>query len=136
MKTNLFCKEKIKNRLIFLVVGGVGYTVIELIWRGKSHWTMALAGGVCFLCFSEIAKALCDKPLILKAALASLIVTAVELGFGLVVNKLFKRNVWDYSDKRFNFLGQICPLYSLLWIGLSALCLPLADYMNKMLEIS
>ena len=92
---------------------------------------MALAGGVSFLGFSEIARCFEGKSLLIKAAIASLFVTAVELGFGLVVNKLFDKEVWDYSDKRFNLFGQICPLYSALWLGLGVVFIPLADYMNK-----
>ena len=130
----MFYRKHIKKRLIFLTVGGVGYTVIELIWRGRSHWTMSLAGGICFLAFSGIANTLKGYPLILKAAVASVFVTALELGLGLVVNKLFDKEVWDYSDKRFNLLGQICPLYSALWLGLGIVFLPLADFMNKRIE--
>ena len=87
MDTKIKGYEKLKNRLIFLVVGGVGYTVIELLWRGRSHWTMSLAGGICFLSFSEIARIFRHKPLLFKAVLASLAVTLVELGFGIVVNR-------------------------------------------------
>ena len=123
--------NKIKSRLIFLTVGGVGYTVIEILWRGRTHWTMALAGGICFLAFSEIARIFRHKPLLFKAALASFTVTLVELGFGIVVNRIFKIAVWDYSEKRFNILGQICPLYSALWLCLGIIFLPLAYFMNK-----
>ena len=39
-------------------------------------------------------------------------------------------NVWDYSDRKFNLMGQICPLYSALWF---LLCIPvnrLTEYMR------
>lgn len=36
-------------KLIFLfVVGGLLYAVIEILWRGYTHWTMAILGGMCF----------------------------------------------------------------------------------------
>lgn len=40
--------------------------------------------------------------------------TAAELIVGLAT-KPFGIMLWDYSDKAFNFLGIICPSFSLLW---------------------
>jgi uncharacterized membrane protein len=39
-------------------------------------------------------------------------------------------NVWDYSDMPFNLLGQICPSFSLLWVGIAIAFLPLAEVLN------
>ena len=27
--------------------GGLGYGGLELLWRGRTHWSMLLCGGVC-----------------------------------------------------------------------------------------
>jgi len=40
--------------------------------------------------------------------------------------------VWDYSDRRWNVYGQICPLYSLLWFVLSAFALLLIQVVNAL----
>ena len=40
---------KIERTALFLFVGGISYGLLELLWRGRTHWTMLL-GGVCFLC--------------------------------------------------------------------------------------
>ena len=45
-------------------------------------------------------------------------ITAVELGTGLLANRSYR--VWDYRDMRLNYRGQICLLYSLYWIPVSA----------------
>ena len=29
--------------------GGCAYTITELLFRGNSHWTMFILGGICFL---------------------------------------------------------------------------------------
>ena len=29
--------------------GGLGYGGLELLWRGRTHWSMLLCGGVCEL---------------------------------------------------------------------------------------
>lgn len=31
------------------VVGGLIYMGIEIIWRGYTHWTMGILGGLCFI---------------------------------------------------------------------------------------
>ena len=30
------------------ITGGTLYTLTELIWRGHSHWSMGICGGLCF----------------------------------------------------------------------------------------
>lgn len=41
--------EKLKEYAAVCTVGSVGYSAIEVLWRGFTHWTMALTGGVGFL---------------------------------------------------------------------------------------
>ena len=31
--------------LMVFLLGGAGYCLIEVLWRGFTHWSMALAGG-------------------------------------------------------------------------------------------
>jgi len=81
--------------------------------------------------FSLVAEKLPTVPLLYKAVLCSLGVTVVELIFGVIFNIILGMNVWDYSNAPFNFLGQICPGYTLLWCGLSFLFLPLARRINE-----
>ena len=52
---------------------------------------------------------------------------------GCVVNRLLKWQVWDYSGRFGNLLGQVCPLYTGLWF---LLCIPvygLAGLVRKLL---
>ena len=35
--------------LFLFLVGGTVYVIIELVCRGRSHWTMAVVGGICFI---------------------------------------------------------------------------------------
>jgi len=53
------------------------------------------------------------------------IITMVELAAGLLFNRDYR--VWDYRDQPGNWLGQICPVFSLLWIGAAALVLLIYD---------
>lgn len=127
--------KRLKKNAVFFGIGGIGYAIIELLWRGRTHWSMAIAGGVCFVLFSVVAERFYLLPLIIKAVIGALCVTAVEFVFGIVFNLIFDMNVWDYSNQPFNFMGQICLSFSLAWCGLAMCFLPLADFINKKLRL-
>ena len=127
--------NKMKKYIIFFVVGGICYAAIEMLWRGYTHWSMVIAGGVCFMIFSLIASKFENKPLILKAIVCALCVTAVEFVFGLVFNIMLGMKVWDYSQMPYNVCGQICLTFSLMWVGLGIIFIPVADMLNKNLNI-
>ena len=118
-----------KQRLIIFLTGGFGYGALEIAWRGYTHWSMFLAGGICLLLFCAIAEK--RLPLLAKAALCALFVTAVELVFGVIFNLILHMHIWDYSHMPFNLFGQICPLYTLLWGGLALLVLPIVQRLRK-----
>jgi Predicted membrane protein len=102
-------------------IGNLAYTLIEILWRGYTHWTMAVVGGVCFLCY-YIFNAKVKRLHIVKRSLGGCgIFTTLEFIVGCVVNKILHWNVWDYSNLAGNILGQICVFYSLMWF---LLCLP------------
>lgn len=121
----------IKKYGLLFIIGAVGYAAIEIIWRGRTHWSMMIAGGLCFILFSMVAEALRGKSLLLKAAVCAVGVTAIEFIFGVVFNIWLRMSVWDYSNVPFNVMGQICPMFSILWVGVAIAFLPLADAINK-----
>lgn len=45
----------------------------------------------------------------------------LELCAGLIFVKGFKVRLWDYTNMKGNFLGILCPLFSLIWFALSIL---------------
>lgn len=106
------------------VVGGLGYNLIELMWRGRTHWTMFLLGGACFEAMGLIHRHMRRTPLAVRGAVCAGTVTTLELLCGCVVNLWLHMDVWDYSDVPFNILGQICPLYTGFWYVLGLLCCP------------
>ena len=123
--------DRIKKNAAFFLIGGTGYGIIELIWRGYTHWTMIIAGGVCFVIISKISKRFKNRPLVYKAVLSALGITAVELLFGIVFNKVLRMGIWDYSTMPFNFMGQICPFFTVAWCALGFIFVPLADILNR-----
>ena len=122
--------KKIKKYSLLFTLGAVGYAAIEVIWRGYTHWSMMIAGGVCFILFSLVAEVMKGKKLLTKAMICALGVTAVEFVFGVVFNLWLKMDVWDYSHMPLNLLGQICPLFTVLWCGIAMAFLPLAEVIN------
>jgi len=103
------------KELIFVyTVGGVLYSLIEILFRGYTHWSMVLTAGICFLLF-YIMNFTLNVGLVGKCALASFIITSFEFIVGYFVNLVFKLNVWSYAGIPYNYLGQICLLYSGIW---------------------
>ncbi len=115
-------------------LGAFLYALIEVLWRGYTHWSMMIAGGLCFLSFSAISERLSHLRLPHKCVIGSLTVTAIEFIFGVVFNIILKKGVWDYSDKPFNLFGQICLLFSVLWGLLSIVAIPLSGRVRESLQ--
>jgi len=111
--------------------GGFIYYCIELLWRGYSHHSMFIVGGICFLLLGGINNFLPWKMgLVWQALIGAVLVTAVEFISGLIVNRWLGLNVWDYSDMPFNILGQVCLQYSVFWVFLSVIGILLDDYLR------
>ena len=121
-------------KIIMFLFGSFGYGLIEIIWRGRTHFSMLLAGGICFCGFAYLAEKLERFNLFFKGVIGSSFVTLIELVFGIFFNLILKQNVWNYSARPFNFKGQICLLYSLYWVVLSIIFIPLAQKVNKRLQ--
>lgn len=116
-------------------IGGMLYGLTELLWRGWTHWTMLLCGGLCFTLMYLISMS--GMELIKKWVLSAAVITTVEFLTGCLVNLRLGWQVWDYSDLPYNLLGQICPQFLLLWLALSvpgvALCTALRNFFTARL---
>ncbi len=110
---------KPKEQITVFSFGAIAYSMIELLWRNHTHWSMSLTGGACFSILYNLYQYFQKLPILGKCTLGSIVITSVEFLVGMIVNVWKKWNVWDYSHLRFNFLGQICLLYSVLWFFLS-----------------
>lgn len=55
--------------------------------------------------------------------LAIMVTTALEYLTGALLEKIFKRKWWDYSEERFNLHGRVCLKYSMYWGMLAYLLL-------------
>ena len=93
---------------------------------------MFLAGGSCFLLLGKLERTRPRLPLPLRGITGAGIITMVELLAGLIFNRDYK--VWDYRRLPFNFHGQICLRFFLLWIPLSLGAMWLHSWLQKPLS--
>ena len=123
-------KQAIKI-LILASIGGLLYICTELMWRGHSHWTMFLLGGICFVFIGAINEYIPWYMALWKQTLIGVvIITSLEFVTGCIVNLWLGWNVWDYSNVPLNVLGQICVPYVLLWIPMSLAAILTDDYLR------
>lgn len=113
------------------LVGGSLYAALELGFRGFTHVSMFLLGGVCFIAIgllNELYER--DMALLSQMVVSATIITAGELAAGLVVNVWLRLGVWDYSTLPYNLLGQISLLWSCVWFWLSLPAILLDDLLR------
>ena len=101
-------------------LGGGAYGLIEVLWRGYTHWTMAALGGTLFLLLGTLNNRLPQNTtLLVRGLLGGALITAAELAAGCVLNLVLGLAVWDYSAMPLQLWGQVCLPYSLLWVALA-----------------
>lgn len=119
------------KHLILFGLGGISYILIEMLWRGHSHWTMFVLGGICFVIIGAINEYKRDKiPLLVQGLIGSVIITALEFITGYIVNIRLNMYVWSYYDMPYNIMGQICLPYMILWFFLALVCVLVDDWMR------
>lgn len=117
--------------LTLFLIGGITYYFIEIVYRGYSHYSMIIVGGLCFILIGSINEfSNKEIPLLLQMLISVLIVNIVELASGIIINRILLLNVWDYSQLKYNFLGQISLNSSIAWFFLSLF----AIYMDDLLR--
>lgn len=122
---------KASGHIVRWMFGGVLYGVLEVLYRGYTHWTMMLlAALLCIPLDTANEHMPWTLPLWLQALLGGLTITAGELAAGLVLNVWLGLGIWDYSDLPCNFMGQICVQFTALWCLLAAPVIVLFDWLD------
>ena len=120
----------IKYPIIF-IAGAIIYMAIEVLYRGYTHWSMGILGGLSLLLIGLIDE-VSEKeiPLLVQAPIASIIITLLEYYTGYIVNIRLGWNVWDYSGLPWNVDGQVCLYFSLIWMVLGSVAVVIDNYMR------
>lgn len=126
---------KILNTILkyftLFLIGGIAYYFIEIVYRGYSHFSMVIVGGLCFILIGSINEfSNKEIPLLIQMLISVFIVDIIELISGIIINRILLLNVWDYSQLRFNFLGQISLNSSIAWFFLSFFAIYIDDLLR------
>lgn len=119
MKRDGFAAQLTQAFVIFLT-GGFIYGAIEILYRGHTHPSMFVLGGICLLwvgSFSALPSH--PLPLWLQVLLGGVFITLAEFFCGLVYNVWLGLRIWDYSKLPLNIMGQVCPMFFFAWTALA-----------------
>jgi len=129
-----------KKTLLIFVVGFCVYPTIEIVWNTIltpfgykifiGLFSMGILGGVLLVILGHLneIKTVREKwPPWVQAIVGGCIITILEFLTGLIVNRWLNWNVWDYTNLPFNFMGQVCLLYSVFWVFLAPLAFWIDD---------
>lgn len=119
---------------VFGTIAGCIYLLIELAWRGYTHWTMLPLAAVIFVCAGVLDERENPPSFWAQVIIGAAIATALELAAGLILNVWLGLGVWDYSNLPGNILGQICPQFTLAWAALMIVSIKLENIMHKIAE--
>lgn len=121
----------VSKYLFLFCIGGLLYMSIEILYRGYTHWTMGILGGISFVSIGLINEILSwDTPLAIQALIGSIMITLYEFITGVILNIWLGLGIWDYSNLPFNILGQICLPFSIIWYFLSIVGICLDDFLR------
>ena len=125
--------------LVIFVVSGFTYTMLELLWRGRTHWTMFICAGLCGLVMANINNNLLEFNTDFREQVfvSALLCTTMEFFFGIIFNGDFQ--IWDYRGTwgTIHALGdQVNILFFGIWALISFFALPLLDWMQWKLGLA
>lgn len=121
--------KRISEYLFLWALGGALYYSFEVMFRGFSHWSMFVLGGVCLVFIYVQGKVLgWQEPLWRQTVRCIIFVTAMEFITGIIVNKWLGYGVWDYSDQPLQLFGQICVPFMVIFSGLCVLGIFLSSW--------
>ncbi|MBR1863151.1 MAG: hypothetical protein IJ806_03575 [Ruminococcus sp.] len=106
-----------------MTIGAFIYGGLEVLGRGYSHISMGVLGGLCFSVIHILnGERRCGRQSFVSAVLISaFFITACELLTGEILNRRLGMGIWNYRSLPLNFDGQICFIFSFIWVCISAL---------------
>lgn len=123
--------KNIFKYLVLGIIGGVTYIMIELLYRGYTHWSMFIVSSIAFILIGLINEYISWNMKLWKQMLiGSGIVTVMEFISGCILNIKLGWHIWDYSNVPFNVMGQICLPFSIAWGFISLIAIVADDYLR------
>lgn len=122
-------KNLLKNLLIFSIFG-LTYGLIEILWRGYTHPSMIIVGGICGLIVGLLNENNKKMDVLQQMIIGMIVVTIFEFISGYILNIKLGLGIWDYSNMKYNFMGQVCPQFSTAWFFLSYVVIYVDDFLR------
>ena len=121
--------KNIMHTLFFYCFGGGVYITMELLYRQYTTYHMFYLAGFVTLIILLINNWLSyDTDFFLQVLICGTCALIGELICGLMFNADY--SIWDYRGMQFNLLGQIQLYFAIVWYLLSAIFIPILDYID------
>lgn len=124
-------KQWLKKEFFIFIIFGISYFTLEILYRGYSHWTMILLGGIVSVLIGLINEITPNMRMWKQMFLGTILITVFEFILGYILNIKLGLGIWDYSNIPFNIMGQICLPFSFLWFILSYFIIMLDDILKE-----
>ena len=82
------------------LLGAGGYSLLEIAWRGYTHWTMALTGGAVLVGLHQLRGHVRDEKPFARCLCGAACITAAEYVVGCTVNRTYHMDVWIILTRR------------------------------------
>ena len=126
--------KKFMGKLGLFLSCGFIYCMIEILFRGWSHWSMfILTGFLGVFCVDSINNTLSfDCDYIVQILISTILCTIGEGISGIILNIWLQLNVWDYSKMTFGtfFFGQCNVLFCFAWMLIISIIIFYCDAYN------
>ena len=124
--------NKMKNILrilFFYCFGGGIYMTLELLYRQYTDYTMFyLAGLIALIILFSNEWLNYNTDFLVQILFCGTCALIGELICGLIFNADY--SIWDYRNMPFQYKGQIQLYFALIWYLLSAIFIPILDYID------
>ena len=126
-------KKKLIPLITIFCTSGLIYIVLELLWRGRTHWTMFVCAGICGLVMAAVNDNWLEfeTDFRIQVVASALMCSTMEFIFGIIFNGDF--TIWDYRGLwgTIHVLGdQVNVLFFGIWIIISFFSLPFLDWLQ------
>ena len=78
----------------FFLLGYFTYSLMEILFRGYTHWTMAVTGGITAAALYLLHRSAPAHTLLLQCLCGALLITAIEFSVGVIDNLVMGWSVW------------------------------------------
>lgn len=125
-------KNSIYKDLILIFIMGSLYMVLEGLWRGWTHISMLVVGGIAAFLIGRLNQhpKFYDRKMWQECLIGTVIILMLEFISGMVLNVWLKLAIWNYSNTWGNLYGQICIPYAVIWFLLVPLNVFADDYLR------